>query len=74
MVIETNDGRRLAHREAINRGSADNPVSPADIEAKFFANATRTVERAQAERVMDAVMSLESHGSLDVLADTLVKS
>ena len=74
VVIETNDGRRLAHREAINRGSADNPVSTADIEAKFFANATRTVERAQAERVMDAVMSLETHGSLDVLADTLVKS
>ena len=74
VVIETNDGRRLAHREAINRGSADNPVSTADIEAKFFANATRTVKRAQAERVMDAVMSLETHGSLDVLADTLVKS
>ena len=74
VVIETNDGRRLAHREAINRGSADNPVSTADIEAKFFANATRTVERAQAERVMNAVMSLETHDSLDVLADTLVKS
>ncbi len=71
MVIETTDGRRLSHREAINRGSADNPVSDQDIEAKFFANATRTVGRAQAERVQAAVMALETHDSLAPLSDAL---
>ena len=71
VVIETTDGRRLSHREAINRGSADNPVSDQDIEAKFFANATRTVGRAQAERVQAAVMALETHDSLAPLSDAL---
>lgn len=72
VVIETTDGRRLSHREAINRGSADNPVSHADIEAKFLTNATRTISQARAEKVQAAVMSLETHDSLQVLSDTLV--
>ena len=74
VVIETNDGRRLTHREAINRGSADNPLSTSDIEDKFFANAVRVVDRPQAQRVLDAVMCLEAHESLNNLADALVKS
>ena len=73
VVIETNDGRRLAHREAINRGSADNPLSSSDIEDKFFANAVRVVDRLQAQRVLDAVMCLEAHENLNNLADALVK-
>ena len=72
VVIETTDGRRLSHREGINRGSADNPLSTGDLEDKFFANATRTVGQAQAEEVRDAVMSLEAHSGLSLLADTLV--
>ena len=72
VVIETTDGRTLSHREGINRGSADNPVSQADLEAKFFANATRTVSQEKAEAVKAAVMSLETHDNLNTLADALV--
>lgn len=72
VVIETMDGRTLSHREAINRGSADNPVSQGDIEEKFFANATRTVSQSKAEAVQSAVMTLETHDSLEILADALV--
>lgn len=71
VVIETTDGRTLSHREGINRGSADNPVSQADLEAKFFANATRTVSQEKAEAVKAAVMSLETHDNLNTLADAL---
>ena len=74
VVIQTKDGRRLVHREAINRGSADNPLSTADIETKFFANATRTINQTQAEEVREAVMSLENHSNLSQLTDTLVFS
>ena len=72
MVIETTDGRTLSHREGINRGSADNPVSQAALEAKFFANATRTVSQEKAEAVRAAVMGLETHDNLNTLADALV--
>ena len=71
VIIETMDGRRLSHREAINRGSADNPVSTTDIEDKFFANATRTVSSNKAEEVRTAVMSLEEHDTLRSLADAI---
>ena len=71
VVIETTDGRTLSHREAINRGSADNPVSTTDIEDKFFANATRTVSRIKAEEVRTAVMSLEKHETLKTLANSI---
>ena len=71
VIIETMDGRRLSHREAINRGSADNPVSIADIEDKFFANATRTVSNNKAKEVRTAVMSLEEHDPLRSLADAI---
>lgn len=72
VVIETTDGRTLSHREPINRGSADNPVSREELEAKFFANATRTIDRRQAERVQAAVMTLDAQDSLRELADALV--
>ena len=72
VIIETMDGRTLSHREAINRGSADNPVSTTDIEDKFFANATRTVSSNKAEEVRTAGMSLEKHDTLQNLADAIV--
>jgi len=72
VIIETTDGRTLSHREAINRGSADNPLSTIDIEDKFFANATRTVSRNKAEEVHTAVMSLEKHDTLETLANSIV--
>ncbi|MGF6772324.1 2-methylcitrate dehydratase PrpD [Paraburkholderia sp. GAS199] len=59
VIVHTRDGRRLAHREAINRGSADKPLSNDDIVAKFFDNAQRGVSRDQAERICEAVLSLD---------------
>ncbi len=71
VIIETTDGRRLEHREMQNRGSDANPLSPADIEDKFWANATRAVGRERAQRVLDAVMGLDKAEDLRPLGDAL---
>jgi len=59
VIVHTRDGRTLTHRESINRGSADRPLSNADIVAKFFDNARRGVSHDEAERICEAVLSLD---------------
>jgi 2-methylcitrate dehydratase PrpD len=71
LVIRTKDGRELHHREAHNRGSDANPLSDADIEAKYWGNATRAVGTDRAQRVLDAVMTLDKAEDLTELGDAL---
>lgn len=59
VIVETEDGRTLRHREAINRGCADRPLNGEEIAAKFFDNAERAVTRTAAERIRDAVLDLD---------------
>jgi hypothetical protein len=54
-----------------NRGSDANPLAPADIEAKYWSNATRAVGRDRAQRVLDAVMGLDTAADLGTLGDAL---
>jgi 2-methylcitrate dehydratase PrpD len=49
VVVRLRDGRELRRREAVNRGSADRPLSNADIVAKFKANAAYGGFREAAE-------------------------
>lgn len=70
VVVERSDGSRVAHREAINRGCADRPVSNDDIVAKFYANAQRSVSRNAAEQIAQAVLQLDERPAR-ALADTL---
>lgn len=58
VVIRTKDGRELRHRESVNRGADERPLSAADIEAKFMDNVELVASRSVAERVRDAVLSL----------------
>jgi 2-methylcitrate dehydratase PrpD len=69
--IELRDGRRFARRERIHRGADARPLSPAEIERKFYDNATRAVSRAHAERVREAVASLERAPDLVELCEAL---
>lgn len=55
----------------MNRGSDANPLSAADIEAKFWANATRAISRVRAGRVFDAVMGLDKAADVWMLMDPL---
>ncbi|CAL8480412.1 MmgE/PrpD family protein [Caballeronia sp. S22] len=61
VIVHTRDGRTLTHRESINRGSSDRPLTNDDIVAKFFDNAQRNVSRDAAERICEAVLSLDAH-------------
>ena len=71
IVVETKDGKTRRYREDVNRGSDANPLSPNDIEQKFWQNASRAVNRVRAEQVYDAVMSLDKAESAWVLMDAL---
>jgi 2-methylcitrate dehydratase PrpD len=70
VVIETEDGRTLRHREAVNRGCADRPLSNDEIVAKFFDNADHAIPRKTAETIRDAVLDLD-HQDVGSLADAL---
>jgi 2-methylcitrate dehydratase PrpD len=71
LLIEMSDGRRLSHREAINRGSSERPLSEAEIVAKFHDNAGRAVAPEKAREIREAVLSLEESSDVAILARTL---
>lgn len=71
VVIRTRDGRELRHRESVNRGAAERPLPPQDIEDKFFENAGRVLDRPQAERVHEAVMTLATAPNAAAVAEVL---
>lgn len=70
VIVETGDGRTLRHREGVNRGCADRPLSNDEVVAKFFDNAERAVPRTTAERIRDAVVGLD-RAKARSLADAL---
>ncbi|TBU90300.1 MmgE/PrpD family protein [Phytopseudomonas dryadis] len=60
VIVTLRDGRQLRHREAINRGAADRPLSSADIVAKYRDNAHTAVAPQRAEAILDAVFNLDA--------------
>lgn len=66
VVVELRDGRQLAHREAIHRGSADRPLTNDEIADKYLTNATRILHADRAARVRDAVLSLERRSAVEL--------
>jgi 2-methylcitrate dehydratase PrpD len=57
--ISLRDGRVLMHREAMNRGCADRPLSNAEIVEKFTDNARMRLSARQAAEVQEAVLTLD---------------
>ncbi len=53
VVLETHDGRRLEAVQPHSRGSAENPMSDADLEVKFRDNASRVLPVAAVGRLLD---------------------
>lgn len=58
VVLTTTDGRELRHRESVNRGADERPLSKADIEEKFCDNVELITSRAVAQRVLESVLGL----------------
>ena len=69
--IETTDGRRLAGAQEFPRGHARNPLSAADVEAKFVTLATPVLGASGAERVRDIVAGLEAQPALAPLLEAV---
>jgi len=69
--IEANDGSTLSARCEHPRGSAENPLSRAQIEKKFRTYAPARLSPADVEAVIAAVDGLEDFGSVAGLMDTL---
>jgi 2-methylcitrate dehydratase PrpD len=57
--IHMRDGRTYRHHEQVNRGAGDRALSASDIEQKYFDNASLAVSRSRAERICEAVLTLE---------------
>ena len=71
VIVTLKDGRVLGHREEINRGNPDRPLSNADIEAKYWETATTAVSASRAAMIRDAVLGLDSLPDARALAALL---
>ncbi len=70
--VTLRDGRVLAHRIEDMRGTIANPMTRADIVAKFRANARGVVPDDQAERAIEEILGLESCPDVAPVLDRLV--
>ncbi|MEL6374914.1 MAG: MmgE/PrpD family protein [Pseudomonadota bacterium] len=59
VIVTLSDGRTLSHREHINRGAANRPLSNDDIVAKFRDNAAMLVNPARAATMEAAMLTLD---------------
>ncbi|MFQ5666655.1 MAG: MmgE/PrpD family protein, partial [Candidatus Binatia bacterium] len=70
--VRLRDGRVLEHRERINRGSAERPLSEHEVREKFRSNASRVLDPRGVEAVAATVAGLEDRADLVTLATGLV--
>jgi 2-methylcitrate dehydratase PrpD len=73
VIVTTTDGRELRHREEINRGASDRPLSAAEIEKKFMGNATLVTSAARAQQLLETVLTLDRAPSARAIALALAR-
>ena len=71
--VTLDDGSRLVHRESINRGHAERPLSNADVREKYFDNAGLHFSLSQAQSICDQVLALDRLDSVEQLEDLLAQ-
>lgn len=71
--IELADGRRLASRPAVARGSAENPLSDEEISAKFHLLMESAGMAERASRIEDLVMDLDRAASFAPLVEAVTR-
>jgi 2-methylcitrate dehydratase PrpD len=69
VTVTTRDGRTLTREVLFPRGGLRNPMSEADVVAKFRANATLALPEAAADRLVEAFESLEESGVAPIAAE-----
>jgi len=72
--ISLRDGRVLMHREAMNRGCADRPLSNAEIIEKFTGNARMRLSARQASEVQEAVLGLDRAADVRPVIDRICQA
>jgi len=72
VIVHLKDGRRLERIEPHNRGSAQNPMSADDVQAKFRENAARMLKPSQVEAIIERVDALETARSLQPLLELCI--
>ena len=71
LIITTTDGRDLRHREQVNRGADQRPLSGNEISAKFHENMATVTSRSVADRIETLVLAMDQIDSAAELADGL---
>lgn len=71
VIVTTRGGRTFRHREAINRGNGERPLSEAAIIEKFHANAARAVSHGRARQIEALLLSLADAADVRMVADGL---
>ena len=71
VVVRTRDGRELRHREEINRGADERPLTNGEIAEKYMENACLTVDGARAVAIRNAVLDLDRYDDVRALAGVL---
>jgi len=74
VIGTTWDARTLRHREAINRGNGERPLSEAAIIEKFHLNAVRAISPERARKIEALLLSLDEQTDAGVIADGLAAS
>ncbi len=60
LTVTLDDGRKISHREHINRGAADRPLSNAEIVTKFRDNVALAFNNEVVDRMQEAMLDLEA--------------
>lgn len=71
--VTLKNGHVLAHREAVNRGHAERPLSNTDVQQKFRANATLHFSDAHAETVQAQLLALHQLADVATLETLLAQ-
>jgi 2-methylcitrate dehydratase PrpD len=59
VIVRLKNGQEFAHREHVNRGCPDRPLTDEEIERKFRENAELVVSPARAAAIAEAVLAID---------------
>jgi 2-methylcitrate dehydratase PrpD len=72
--VTLDDGTQHRHREVVNRGHPDRPLSNSEVERKFMDNATLHFSREHARAVSEAVLNLDRLAGTRELEEILARA
>lgn len=71
VIVSLSDGREVRHREHVNRGGEDRPISNAEIARKFHENMALATDLPRARQVRELVLSIGSAMTARSLQESL---